>query len=121
MLNSFLLILLQIIDLYILGKVTFSWRSSATIYAICFYIVATVVVLVVGYERIKILQTTKKFDDYIYAIVFIIFLVPHFWIPFVGWGVANQVAVYKTMWGAFQVDFCSIDLICVYFKHFITL
>lgn len=86
------------------GKITFSWRSGATIYAICFYIATTCVVLVVGYERLKILQTTSKFDEYIYAIVFIMFLVPHFWIPFVGWGVAHHVAVYKTMWGAFQVS-----------------
>lgn len=90
------------------GRVTFSWKSSATIYAILFYIVATMVVLKVGYERVKILQTTTKFDDYIYAIVFIIFLVPHFWIPFVGWGVAHTVAVYKTMWGTFQVRYFRV-------------
>ena len=85
------------------GRVTFSWKSFATIYAIFFYIVTTMIVLVVGYDRVLILQTTKKFDEYIYAILFVIFLVPHFWIPFVGWGVANHVAVYKTMWATFQV------------------
>lgn len=79
-----------------------------------FYVFTTIIVLVVGYERIQILLTIKRFDEYIYAIVFIIFLVPHFWIPFVGWGVANHVAVYKTMWGAFQVNFslftkCSLN------------
>lgn len=46
----------------------------------------TFVVIIVGRERIQILQTTKKFDEKIYAILFVIFLVPHFWIPFVGWG-----------------------------------
>ncbi|KAI8421933.1 hypothetical protein MSG28_009851 [Choristoneura fumiferana] len=55
--------------------------------------VATVVVLTVGYERILILRSTKKFDDYIYAILFVVFLVPHFWIPFVGWGVAHQTQI----------------------------
>lgn len=44
------------------GKVTFKWNSSATIYAVFFYIITSVVVLVVGHERIKILQTTDKFD-----------------------------------------------------------
>lgn len=68
------------------GRITFSWKSLATAYAIFFYIVMTVVVIIVGRERIHILQTTKKFDDKIYAILFVIFLVPHFWIPFVGWG-----------------------------------
>lgn len=68
------------------GKVTFSWKSLATAYAIFFYIVTTVIVVIVGQERLEILRTTKQFDDKIYAIVFVIFLVPHFWIPFVGWG-----------------------------------
>lgn len=90
------------------GRMTFSWRSTATIYAIVFYIVTSVIVLIVGYERMKMLETTRKFDDYIYAILFIIFLVPHFWIPFVGWGVANHVAVYKSMWGTFQLRYYRV-------------
>lgn len=68
------------------GKVTFRWKSWATIYAVFFYIAMTVVVYYVGRERIRILGETKKFDEKIYAYIFVIFLVPHFWIPFVGWG-----------------------------------
>ncbi|XP_026761959.2 gustatory and odorant receptor 22-like [Galleria mellonella] len=90
------------------GTITFSWKSSATAYAICFYIVATIVVLIVGYERIVILHSIRRFDDYIYAILFVVFLVPHFWIPFVGWGVAHQVAIYKTNWAKFQVRYYRV-------------
>lgn len=90
------------------GRMTFSWKSSATIYAIFFYILTTSIVLIVGYERIEMLQTTKKFDDYIYAILFVIFLIPHFWIPFVGWGVASHVAEYKSNWGTFQLRFYRV-------------
>ncbi|KAL0838936.1 hypothetical protein ABMA28_016946 [Loxostege sticticalis] len=90
------------------GTITFSWRSSATAYAICFYIASTIVVLFVGYERILILRSIRKFDDYIYGVLFIVFLVPHFWIPFVGWGVAHQVAIYKTNWGKFQVRYYRV-------------
>lgn len=71
-----------------IGKVTFRWKSFATAYAIVFYIFMTGVVIIVGRERLHILTTTKRFDDKIYAILFVIFLVPHFWIPFVGWGKA---------------------------------
>lgn len=99
------------------GRITFSWTSSATIYAIFFYIVTTAIVLIVGYERIQILQTTRKFDDYIYAIIFVIFLVPHFFIPFVGWGVANHVAVYKTMWGTFQLRYYRVTGENLKFPH----
>jgi hypothetical protein len=67
------------------GKVTFSWRSKASLYAFCFYSLLTIVIVIVGIERIKFFQKTNKFDDYIYGILFVIFLIPHFWIPFVGW------------------------------------
>lgn len=90
------------------GKMTFSWNSASTIYAIVFYGITSVIVLVVGYERVTILQTTNQFDDYIYAFIFVIFLVPHFWIPFVGWGVAQHVAVYKSMWGTFQLRYYRV-------------
>lgn len=90
------------------GLVTFSWKSKASIYAFCFYCCATVLVLFVGYERVKTLSNTKKFDDTIYGVLFIIFLIPHFWIPFVGWGVAEDVARYKTFWGTFQVRYFRI-------------
>ncbi|XP_045497998.1 gustatory and odorant receptor 22-like [Colias croceus] len=90
------------------GTITFSWRSKATVYAICFYIITTFIVLFVGYERVMILRSIKKFDDYIYAVLFVAFLVPHFWIPFVGWGVAHQVAIYKTSWGKFQVRYYRV-------------
>lgn len=85
------------------GKITFSWTSGATIYAIVFWSFLTFIVLTVAKERIRILQTTSEFDEYIYAIIFVIYLVPHFWIPFVGWGVAKEVAKYKSSWGTFQV------------------
>ncbi|KAM3965097.1 gustatory and odorant receptor 22 [Aphomia sociella] len=90
------------------GTITFSWTSSATAYAFCFYILASVIVLIVGYERVVILHSIRRFDDYIYAILFVVFLVPHFWIPFVGWGVAHQVAIYKTSWGKFQVRYYRV-------------
>ncbi|EDS29118.1 gustatory receptor candidate 6 [Culex quinquefasciatus] len=99
------------------GRITFNWRSWASIYAYCFYFLSTIVVLVVGYERIKVLQETKKFDEYIYGVLFVIFLVPHFWIPFVGWGVAKHVAVYKTMWGAFQVRYYRVTGTNLQFPH----
>ncbi|XP_055372069.1 gustatory and odorant receptor 21a-like [Condylostylus longicornis] len=90
------------------GRITFKWTSIASIYAIFFWTFMTGVVLFIGYHRIKQLETVKGFDDYIYSVIFLIFLVPHFWVPFVGWGVAKEVAIYKTMWGAFQVRFYRV-------------
>nr|AOE48126.1 putative gustatory receptor GR6 [Scaeva pyrastri] len=90
------------------GRISFSWRSGATMYAILFWCLMTIVVLFIGQERVQILITTKDFDEYIYAILFVIYLIPHFWIPFVGWGVASQVAKYKTSWGTFQLRFYKI-------------
>ncbi|XP_055588225.1 gustatory and odorant receptor 22-like isoform X2 [Uranotaenia lowii] len=99
------------------GKITFDWKSWASIYAYCFYTFSTMIVLVIGYERVQILQQTKKFDEYIYGVLFLIFLVPHFWTPFVGWGVAKHVAVYKSMWGAFQVRYYRVTGTNLQFPH----
>ncbi|KAL9891472.1 gustatory and odorant receptor 22-like [Glossina fuscipes] len=90
------------------GRVTFSWKSYQMYYAFIFYILTTLVVLKVGSERVKLLRITNEYDEYIYAIIFILFLLPHFWIPYVGWGVASQVAKYKSMWGTFQVRYYRV-------------
>lgn len=90
------------------GVVSFDWKSNAMIYAVCLYSLITIIVVKTGMDRIEILSTTKEFDELIYAIIFVIFLIPHFWIPFVGWGVANQVATYKTMWATFQVRYYRV-------------
>ncbi|XP_069969040.1 gustatory and odorant receptor 22-like [Bactrocera oleae] len=90
------------------GRMTFSWNSAATLYAFIFWIFMTIIVLIVGQERINILYTTKQFDEYIYAVIFVIYLIPHFWIPFVGWGVATEVAEYKSSWGKFQLKFYRV-------------
>lgn len=92
-----------------IGKITFSWRSSASIYAYCFYVLTTVLVVFVGYERLNILTNeSKKFDEYIYSIIFVLYLVPHFWIPFAGWSVARDVCDYKNGWGTFQLMYYKI-------------
>lgn len=100
--DLFLLCILSIFTFTSTGKVTFRWKSYATIYAIFFYIAMTVVVYYVGRERIRILGETKKFDEKIYAYIFVIFLVPHFWIPFVGWGKIDH----------FKCVFFACDYIC---------
>lgn len=90
------------------GVVSFNWKSPPMIYAVCLYTLITIVVVRTGQERLEILSTTTEFDELIYSIIFVIFLIPHFWIPFVGWGVANQVATYKTMWATFQVRYYRV-------------
>lgn len=92
-----------------IGRITFSWCSSAMVYAYFFYGVTTVLVLMVGYERILILTTkSKKFDEYIYSIIFIVYLVPHFFIPIMGWSVATEVCDYKNSWTRFQLSFYKV-------------
>lgn len=96
-----------------IGKITFSWRSSAMIYAYIFYAITSVLVFFVGYERLDILTNkSKKFDEYIYSFIFVIYLVPHFWIPYVGWGVAKDVCNYKNSWGTFQLMYYKITGEC---------
>nr|UNE74349.1 gustatory receptor 2 [Holotrichia oblita] len=105
-----------------IGRITFSWLSIPSIYAYCLYAITTVVVLLVGYERLIILtQRSKKFDEYIYSVIFVVFLVPHFWIPYVGWGVAKEVCTYKNSWVLFQLDYYKITGKSLKFPHLSTL
>ncbi|KAF7278942.1 hypothetical protein GWI33_007806 [Rhynchophorus ferrugineus] len=98
------------------GTITFGWTSKPMIYAYVFYIVTTVLVLLVGYERIDILlNKSRRFDEYIYAIIFIVYLTPHFLIPFVGWSVAYEVCDYKNSWSRFQLNYYKIT---EYSKHY---
>lgn len=91
------------------GKITFGWTSGPMIYTYCFYAITTVLVVLVGYERLDILlNKSRRFDEYIYSIIFIVYLVPHFWIPFVGWGVAKEVCDYKNSWGTFQLHYYKV-------------
>lgn len=91
------------------GKITFGWCSTAMIYTYIFYASTTVLVVMVGYERLDILlNKSRQFDEYIYSIIFVIYLIPHFWIPFVGWGVAKEVVNYKNSWGTFQLHYYKV-------------
>nr|AVH87320.1 gustatory receptor 5 [Holotrichia parallela] len=105
-----------------IGRITFGWLSIPSIYAYCFYAITTVLVLWVGYERLIILtQRSKKFDEYIYSVIFVVFLIPHFWIPYVGWGVAKEVCKYKNSWAHFQLDYYKITGKSLRFPHLSTL
>lgn len=90
------------------GHYSFSWKSLSTIYTIFLWILLTILVLIVGQERFHILENTKQFDEYIIAIMFVIYLTPHFWIPLMVWTEATEVALYINSWAPFQVsNFCS--------------
>lgn len=85
------------------GRYTFAWRSLVAVYTVLMWGLLTILVLVVGRERFHILQTTTHFDEYIYAILFVLYLIPHFWIPLIVWAEASEVAFYINSWGPFQV------------------
>ncbi|KAK4886234.1 hypothetical protein RN001_002505 [Aquatica leii] len=106
----------------VIGRITFSWFSIPSIYAYCFYLITTIIVMLVGYERILILTTkSKKFDEYIYSVIFVLYLMPHFWIPFTGWSVAKQVCDYKNSWGTFQLYYYKITGKSLEFPYLSTL
>lgn len=70
----------------------------------CLWIAETVIVILVGKERIaNTLQPDKPFDEYIYNIIFLCILTPHFLLPIASWRYAGEVAKYKNMWTHYQV------------------
>lgn len=104
------------------GRIVFSWLSPTCIYAYVFYACLTIQIILVGSERVEILTAkSKKFDEYIYSIIFVVYLVPHFWIPYGGWSVARDVCVYKNSWGYFQLDYYKITGKSLEFPYLSTL
>lgn len=86
------------------GRITYSWKTFPFFYALGLYCFTTTLVLLVGRERIDVLlYKSKKFDEYIYSIIFIVYLIPHFFIPYVGWAMGEHVCEYKNSWGRYQV------------------
>lgn len=86
------------------GRVYYSLKSFQFLYALILYGITSILVVLVGRERLNILlYGSKKFDEYIYSIIFIVYLVPHFFIPYVGWAMGHQVCEYKNSWGRYQV------------------
>ncbi|XP_046492192.1 gustatory and odorant receptor 22-like [Neodiprion pinetum] len=108
-----LLILFQIMGVMPIqrgiGTTTFEWTSTATIYAMCLWVAETVVVILVGRERIEnTLQPDKPFDEYIYNIIFLCILTPHFLLPIASWRYGGEVAKYKNMWTHYQLRYYRV-------------
>nr|CAI5843155.1 unnamed protein product [Callosobruchus analis] len=65
----------------------------------------TIFVSIVFKERLYlVLKPGKRFDEYIYAIIFLSILIPHFLLPIGAWTNGGEVAKFKNMWTKFQVD-----------------
>ncbi|RLZ02222.1 Gustatory receptor 24 [Cephus cinctus] len=91
------------------GVTTFEWTSPATLYAFCLWIAETVIVILVGRERIEnTLEPGKPFDEYIYNIIFLCILAPHFLLPVASWTYADEVAKYKNMWTHYQLRYYKV-------------
>lgn len=94
---------------FFIGRTTFNWISKATIYAYFLFAAETVYVTIVFNKRLEImLQTGKRFDEYIYNIIFLSILIPHFLVPIASWRGGPEVAKFKNMWTHYQVRFLRL-------------
>ncbi|KAJ8962917.1 hypothetical protein NQ318_001328 [Aromia moschata] len=91
------------------GKTTYRWLSATNIWAYFLYISETIFVSIIFKERLQlILLPGKRFDEYIYAIIFLSILVPHFLLPIAAWTNGTEVAKFKNMWTKFQYKYLSV-------------
>lgn len=91
------------------GKTIFRWFSAVTCWAYFIYIVETIFVSIVFKERLLlIVKPGKRFDEYIYGVIFLSILIPHFLLPLGAWRNGHQVAKFKNMWTKFQVGLFNI-------------
>lgn len=99
-------------------RTTFRWFSGTTIYAYAIYTAETIFVTVVFKERVLlILQPGKRFDEYIYGIIFLSILIPHFLLPVAAWTNGSEVAKFKNMWTRFQLKYYKVTGQTIVFKN----
>ncbi|KAB0803449.1 hypothetical protein PPYR_00419 [Photinus pyralis] len=100
-----------------IANTTFRWTSKTAIYAYCIYTVETIFVLHVLRDRIfLLLEEGRRFDEYIYGIIFISILSPHFLLPILAWTNGKEVAKFKNMWTRFQYKYYEITGIPLLFE-----
>lgn len=63
-----------------------------------------------------LLREGKRFDEYIYGVIFISILVPHFLLPVLAWTNGKEVAKFKNMWTRFQLKYYEITGIPLLFE-----
>ncbi|XP_044736884.1 gustatory and odorant receptor 22 [Chrysoperla carnea] len=91
------------------GRTTFYWTSKATVYAYFLFTIETIYVTIIFKERLNImLEPGKRFDEYIYNIIFLSILIPHFLVPIASWRGGPEVAKFKNMWTHFQVRYLRL-------------
>ncbi|XP_044744506.1 gustatory and odorant receptor 22-like [Coccinella septempunctata] len=91
------------------GNTTFRWISPAALWAYIIYIVETCFVALVFKERFMLIsQGGKRFDEYIYGIIFLSIMIPHFLLPVGAWTTGSEVAIFKNMWTRFQLKYFKI-------------
>lgn len=94
------------------------WKSKTALYAYCVYTVETLFVLRVLEARVNILlHGGKRFDEYIYGIIFLSILSPHFLLPILAWTNGAEVAQFKNMWTKFQYKYYEITGIPLLFER----
>ncbi|KRT84043.1 hypothetical protein AMK59_173, partial [Oryctes borbonicus] len=88
------------------------------IYAYFLFLAETVFVTIVFKERLLlVLQKGKRFDEYIYSIIFLSILIPHFLLPIAAWTNGHEVAKFKNMWTHFQLKYYQVTGTAIVFKR----
>ncbi|XP_076267040.1 gustatory and odorant receptor 22-like isoform X2 [Rhynchophorus ferrugineus] len=88
------------------GGTIFRWHSPTTCWAYFVYLVETLFVSIIFKERLQlILKPGKRFDEYIYGVIFLSILIPHFLLPVGAWTNGSEVAKFKNMWTKFQLKY----------------
>ncbi|KAJ8911032.1 hypothetical protein NQ315_015546 [Exocentrus adspersus] len=100
------------------GKTTYRWSSATNVWAYILYIIETIFVSIIFKERLNlVLLPGKRFDEYIYAIIFLSILIPHFLLPVAAWTNGDEVAKFKNMWTKFQYKYYTIIGTPVIFRN----
>ncbi|XP_030746043.1 gustatory and odorant receptor 22 [Sitophilus oryzae] len=91
------------------GYTTFRWHSPAILWSYLLFTGETIFVSLVFKSRLDlIMQPGKPFDEYVYGIIFLSILIPHFLLPLVAWSNGAEVVKFKNMWTRYQLKYLQV-------------
>ncbi|XP_067009575.2 gustatory and odorant receptor 63a isoform X3 [Anabrus simplex] len=87
------------------GAATFCFASFAFVYSLAVYLAMGAVVYLVTVDRYNIIKDSKHFDDQVFAIMFMVNMLPQLVLAPCHWREAYKVVDYLTNWGQLQIQF----------------
>ncbi|XP_055298678.1 gustatory and odorant receptor 22-like [Sitodiplosis mosellana] len=105
-----------------LPRTTYHWKSKVFFWAYFIYGCQTILVIYTLRARIEnFINSSHRFDEVIYNVIFISLLLPHFLLPIASWRHGSEVAKFKNMWTNYQLQYFRVTGTPIIFNQLVSM